>query len=400
MIPEQELIAACGKSRRAYEFVQDCMDIQDWSPLAKKVWQAVDKFYRTDPDVTSLDWNHICRSITRKIETKEHKEQIETWLREISLLEISAENIRALALEARKDAVGMKLAEALLNGSDHSTQYLEEYQRLLEAEDVDDVSTEEYVNADVDEILDAIDPSAKIPVYPASLNQRLGGGLVRGDSIILFGRPEAGKTAVCVSLTAGFIAKGYRVLYMGNEDALKKIVKRLLSCLTGQPTGTMLQDPKRTMELARAKGYDKAIFSRLNPGTPKQVRALTRKHKPDIIILDQLRNLNVQGENRTNELEAAAQALRTIGGEFGAATIGVTQSGESGEGKLRLSMADIDSSKTGIQGACDIMLAVGVDSLYEQSGMRMLGTPKNKNGPHDYWPVKIRTDISRIEDES
>lgn len=47
-------------------------------------------------------------------------------------------------------------------------------------------------------------------------------------------------------------------------------------------------------------------------------------------------------------LEESAKALRDIGGRYGAVSIGVTQAGDSADGKALLQQGDIDGSNTGM----------------------------------------------------
>ena len=43
-------------------------------------------------------------------------------------------------------------------------------------------------------------------------------------------------------------------------------------------------------------------------------------------------------------------------------------------------MGDVDSSNTGIPGAADLMIGVGVTDALEKAGQRLLSLPKNKLG--------------------
>jgi hypothetical protein len=63
-------------------------------------------------------------------------------------------------------------------------------------------------------------------------------------------------------------------------------------------------------------------------------------------------------------------------------------------------MADLYGSKTGLQGAADVILLLGNDNTYEASHSRMLNLAKNKTGlTGEAWAVKIDEFKSRIYDE-
>jgi hypothetical protein len=53
-------------------------------------------------------------------------------------------------------------------------------------------------------------------------------------------------------------------------------------------------------------------------------------------------------------------------------------------------MNDVEWSNTGIPGAADLMIGIGVDEEYLATNKRMLSIPKNKvNGRHGAFPVWI-----------
>ena len=68
----------------------------------------------------------------------------------------------------------------------------------------------------------------------------------------------------------------------------------------------------------------------------------------------------------------------------------ITQAGESADMKLRLNMGDVEWSNTGIPGAADLMIGIGLDAEFEATDRRMLSVCKNKvNGAHGAFPCWI-----------
>ena len=60
-------------------------------------------------------------------------------------------------------------------------------------------------------------------------------------------------------------------------------------------------------------------------------------------------------------------------------------------------MGDVDSSNTGIPGACDVMIGIGASGEDEASGRRVLSLPKNKrSGRHDFFPVGVNPSIAKL----
>src|SRR5690606_32666023 len=72
-----------------------------------------------------------------------------------------------------------------------------------------------------------------LKVYPESLNNKLDGGAAGGDHIVVFARPEAGKSAWVINAMGGFARQGAPGLYIGNEDRKDRIEGRIISNLSG-----------------------------------------------------------------------------------------------------------------------------------------------------------------------
>ncbi|NIV28549.1 MAG: hypothetical protein GWN58_03240, partial [Anaerolineae bacterium] len=80
------------------------------------------------------------------------------------------------------------------------------------------------------------------------------------------------------------------------------------------------------------------------------VEELMHEYEPDVVFVDQLRNVSSKGrtENRTTQLDRVANDLRQLAISHKAVVVSLTQAAESAEGKLKLDMGDVDSSNTAI----------------------------------------------------
>ena len=397
-ISEQQILGACLRSRKAYEIVSDVLAQEDYSPVTSRILKGIGDYYKRDIEITKVDPELLNDQLCVHVDNDKHVQQIKDVIETAWVLEVSPANVLDLALEQKKRVVGMQLAEALING-DTDPELLENYTKIATAATLDEAQGDEIIDADFDILLPVLDNSNKIKMHPPSLNDRIDGGLVRGDAVVVAGRPEVGKTAFVVTNLSGMSYNGHKVLYAGNEDAAERIITRTLSCLTGRDKPAMLKDPEGTVSIARQRGYGNIVFA--HPVlTFAHLRNLVRKHKPDVVFIDQIRNMRVKADNRVGQLESSGIQARNIAAEFDCAVVSMTQVGDSGEGKLHLTMSDIDGSKTGIQAACDILLLIGNDTNFDQNKARMLNLCKNKSsGNHDSWPCKIDPSISRYYDE-
>jgi len=130
------------------------------------------------------------------------------------------------------------------------------------------------------------------------------------------------------------------------------------------------------------------------PGTVQEIEKYIRKVEPDVLIVDQMRNLESSDTNRVLQLDAVARNLRNLGKKYNLYNFSLTQAGDSADNKLYLEMGDVDFSNTGVPGAADCMIGVGANREFLANGFRMLSFPKNKIG-HTKEPVRVTLDSER-----
>jgi archaellum biogenesis ATPase FlaH len=296
--------------------------------------------------------------------------------------------------------VELSLAEAIsVKDERRVDELVAEISALKLDTDLDGAVHEEYQGLDAGELLKTFERENLIRVAPPSLNRRLQGGVIRGNHIVVVAYPETGKTLVTMTMTAGFVQQGLKVLYIGNEDPIKSVIVRFISCLTGKTASKIAEDPKGTMHRAIDMGYKNAVFAGLSGGTLEDIRALLVKHKPDALIVDQIRNISTKSENRTQQLETVARAMRDFAREFSCVAVSVTQGADSSRNKLMLDMGDVDGSNVGIPGTADVMLMIGMNEDYSSKDRRHFCLAKNKvGGNHESWPVLVKPQLSRVVD--
>lgn len=248
--------------------------------------------------------------------------------------------------------------------------------------------------------------AGKIKVYPPQLNAQLNGGVRLGHTALVFGRPGACKTLLAINIAAGFLAQGMRVLYIGNEEPKRELAMRWLSLLGKQKLHDLdsadAEHSKAAIEKAYAAAAERLPLLSVVTGISSlpTVENLARHLQPKVIVLDQLRHMHTgnEGEGRTQAMEEAQRQFRAMADSLGFFGITISQAGGFAEGKLILDMGDLDSSKTGTQGAVDLILGVGVNETYKAQGMRMLSICRNKvSGKHCFFPVRVDEQHTRID---
>lgn len=398
---ERRLLASCIKSRGAFDTIEQFLDRSDFTEQGQLLLQQLHKFYERDPKADVADPELILSAICRELPNPKHHVVFKDMLASLAGMEVSPENAAADYVAVKREKVGNKLASALAAGRppDVVGPLVEKYQELLESElNPKQKETQVLVGASVMDLVAARNrDGGLIRLFPNSLNERLDGGLLRGHHVVIFARPEVGKTTFVVNSNRGFLRQQLKVLYCGNEDPIEDVVLRHVSCLADMTKHEVIDDPEGADRLARENGYDNLVLASMTPGSPKEIEALVVEHKPDVLVVDQLRNLMVGEENFTRQLERAAQAVRAIGKKHNCLVLSVTQAGDSASGKSILDMGDVDSSNTGIPAQADVMIGIGMSRDDELQGRRVLSLPKNKaGGNHDSFPVRVDLTKSRV----
>lgn len=395
---EHKIIAALAADRSSFDRIDPHLSTSDLSPEGGQVLKAIRRFYYKDLDAKQVDLDLIKSAVVRKLTNAKHSDLFAVYFQNVAHLDVSAVNVVEEVLSAKREVVSMHLADAILSKQEEQiTKLLSEFEALRADSSLEGAVHEEYQGVSADTLLLGFDPEHLIKIAPRSLNRRLGGGVLRGTHIVVVARPELGKTLIVITMLAGFVSSNLKVLYVGNEDPIKAVVMRALTNITNMTADEIKNDPLLAMEKARNRGYDNAIFAGLNGGTIGDVRALCTKYHPDVLIVDQIRNLTTDAENRTTQLETIARSMRNLAREFDCVAVSVTQAGDSARDKLILDLGDVDGSNTGIPGACDIMLMAGFNQSYDDQNIRMFKLAKNKaSGVHDNWTVGIDKKHSRI----
>lgn len=391
---ERNLIASCIKSRKAYDSIADSINGEDFTEQGVMILKHVGMYYGRDAEAQHVDTTLLHNSICRELPNPKHHKLFKDIVDGMASADVSPENVAADYVAVKREKVGAQLATALAAGKDADTirPLLERYEELLDKNDLEKEEEKRVlVGASVAELVAArTRTGGLIHVFPRALNERLDGGLLRGHHMVVFARPEVGKTTFLCNAMYGFCKQNLRTLYVGNEDPIEDVVLRVVCRLSDLTRAEVIDQPEGAHALALENGYNNLVLASLAPGTPREIEALVKEYKPDVLLVDQLRNLLVGEDNFTRQLEKAAQQVRSIGKRNDCLVISVTQAGDSASGKSILDMGDVDSSNTGIPAQADVMVGIGMSREDELMGRRVLSLPKNKaGGNHDSFPVRV-----------
>lgn len=389
---ERRLLASCIASREAFETIAPHLKRGDVSDQGDIILSCVRDYYDRDSDCERVDPDLLRSEVGRRVSSTKHQELFGNLIGELAALEVSPRNVVHDFIAVKREAAGAALASRLASGSspDSVRPLLEEYIKWDGATELEEEDNEIRNGVSATELTASIKEEGLIEIWPTSLNNRLDGGLLRGHHMLIFARPEMGKTMMVVNMIAGFCAQELTTLYVGNEEPIEDTMLRVQSRLTGFTKAEIIEDPEFTDQILAERGYNNVYFKEAAPGTPHQIQRWIDDVKPDVLIIDQVRNLNVNEEHFVQKLEKASSAARNLGKSNHCLVVSVTQAGDSASGKAVLDMGDVDSSNTGIPATVDVMVGLGASADDAAISRRVISLPKNKrSGRHEFFPVRV-----------
>ncbi len=387
------MLAAVAQERAHFDALSGA-DIDEYlSDKGKAILEEIADYYATDAATNSVDLELLGNRLARKY--PKHEQLFRTVISSFAE-PVSGVNILLEVVALKREALKEKLIAALAGGKE---QYIDtlmaEWQAASLSVGGSEVSSV-FNGVSLDELLTKTSEADRLLVEPVDMGNQLAGGPLRGHNTIIFARPDVGKTACALTIAASALRQEKRVLYCGNEDPAEVMIERLISNLTNVPLNRLHLDPQRIMSVADSRGYQSFFFVEMYPGSAAEIERHVQQVEPDVLIVDQLRNLKDKDTNRVIQLDTVARELRNLGKKYRLYNFALTQAGDSAENKLYLEMGDVDFSNTGIPGAADCMIGIGATREYIAQGHRMLSFPKNKiGGVSGREPVRVTLDATR-----
>ena len=258
------------------------------------------------------------------------------------------------------------------------------------------------VTNNVDEVLDLLGMTTKWKFNIPMLKNNVG-GIGGGNLMISFARPETGKTAFWISLCAGpegFAEQGAKIHAFINEEPAIRTQMRAISCYTGMTREEIIQEKNVAQRVWSEIKDNISMFDTVD-WSMDDIDSHCEKHRPDIIVIDQLDKINVTGTfARTDEkLRQIYTSAREIAKRRDCAVIAMSQASAEAHNRNSISFDQMENSKTGKAAEADLIIGIGRNSNSDtENKIRTLCISKNKiNGYHGEPSCTIRRSISRYE---
>ena len=291
------------------------------------------------------------------------------------------------------------LATEIFNGREES---LGAIQNLIDKSEEEEKEEYESVTKDISNLLDALKDNTKWKFNLTPLRDRVN-GVGEGNLLVIFARPESGKTAFWVNLVAGeegFLSQGAKVCALINEEPAIRTQMRLINAHTGMTFEEIENDTETAKEKWSQISTNIKILDTVDWSLEK-VDSFVAKEKPDVLVIDQLDKVHVSGNfARTDErLRAIYTGAREIAKRRNCCVIAISQASADASGKLDITFDMMENSKTGKAAEADVIIGVGFrNKLDTDKELRSLAVSKNKiTGWHGMITCKIIPELSRYE---
>lgn len=259
------------------------------------------------------------------------------------------------------------------------------------------------------QVLDPIEDLLKAEEFDEGLHWRLPclnrhiKPLVAGDFVVVAARPDKGKTTFAASeltfmaaqVDALYPGERRSILWFNNEGPGRRIVTRCFqAALNATVEELVLKSAAGTIrdEYAAAlggRGGTLRIFD-IHGMWNHEVEDLMALHKPAAVLFDMVDNIKFGGETANNGqrtdqlLESMYQWARMMGVKHDCAVMATSQISADGDGQQWPTLPMLKDSKTGKQGAADVIITLGTVNDPMLVNSRYVGTTKNK---------KVRTGV-------
>ena len=289
-------------------------------------------------------------------------------------------------------------ATNIYNGGDASFLTIKNYVDEIENE-VEEI--EGSVTDDIEELIKELDEDTQYSFGDIPDLRRLVKGVGKGNLMIVFARPETGKTAFWVSLVAnrnGFASQGAKVHALVNEEPAIRTQMRLISCWTGMTKEEITKDISLATERWNQIKSNVKIIDTVNWDLD-QIDAYCDVNKPDIVIVDQLDKIGVRGNfARTDEkLRAIYTGAREVAKRHDCCIIAISQASAEAQGRAELTFDMMENSRTGKAAEADLIIGIGQQNVVDSEAvLRTLCVSKNKiTGWHGRIDCEINPILSR-----
>ena len=295
-------------------------------------------------------------------------------------LKILQEQARLSAMQV--EALSISTAETV----EDATESYEKIGKLLAAtEDIEDFSLTEMIGMYLDRMNDPTPPD-----YLHFGMDRLDSALAvtPGMFLIIGADSSTGKTALALQFAVHIAKSGKRVGFFSLETPQEPLQNRILSQhqVAGIPVPSSQQKKLTDEDYTRAA--QAGILSQDIPlrvirkaNTLERIRARTLQRRFEVIFIDYVQLIDVQGKERFDVVTRISMGLHRMAQELGIVIVGLSQVTPPEKGKkVKLTVDDLRESRQLKQDADIVLLMTRATGKDDPPEARILEVAKNKDG--------------------
>ncbi len=272
-----------------------------------------------------------------------------------------------------------------------------------------DISPLSVLLSRVDAVTDGAPPPSTAPTGFASIDKMLGGGLRRGDLVVIGGDTASGKSALALAFAIRMSLASTRVLFLTSEMSPERVLERVIAI----EARTRIDDLRQGTldDMARANAGSVALKLReslpIVDGVPAGGIAaiasmLDGLPLTEVVVVDSLA-ATVSGQDPLDEEVArSVRDLKALALDRHVVVVTTATIRESGSRADRRPLLDDFGARGAIKEHADVVMALFREHMYQPArdieGATELLVRKNRNGPTGYIDLYFYAQWMRFED--
>ena len=261
----------------------------------------------------------------------------------------------------------------------------------------------------VDAVADGAAPADTVPSGFPSLDKLLGGGLRRGDLVVLGGDVGSGKSAFSLAVALRVAQQRRSTLFYSGEMLVERVLERALA-IEGR---TRIDDLRRgTLDEASRAGVGAAairmrdelpVIGRIPAGGVAAIgEEVSALRAVELVVVDGLESLLPGIRSGGEEAAAAVRALKQLALDSKVAVLLSAPLPHLGERADRRPLLDDFGANGAVKERADVVLALFREGMYDSArgieGATELVVRKNRNGGTGYVDLYFYAQWMRFED--
>jgi replicative DNA helicase len=261
----------------------------------------------------------------------------------------------------------------------------------------------------VDAVADGATPIDTVPTGFSSLDKLLGGGLRRGDLIVLGGDVGSGKSALALAIALRVAQQRRSALFYSGEMQVERVLERVLAIegrtrIDDLRRGTLDEATRAAVGATAVRLRDELpIVERVPAGGVEAIREeVSSLRAMELVVVDGLDAL-LPGTRSSDEEEAAAvRALKQLALDTRAAVLVTAPLPHLTAREDRRPTVDDFGARGVVKDRADVVLALFREGMYDNArvieGATELLVRKNRNGGTGYVDLFFYAQWMRFED--